>query len=61
MKAAYATPYRYAKLCGVSTQAIYDRIKSGSLTTEDRKDINGDLKPVINLKKYPPSKGRRVN
>lgn len=58
-KTTYATPYRYAKLCGVSTQAIYDRIKSGSLTTEEREDINGEIKTVVNLKKFPPSKGKQ--
>jgi hypothetical protein len=52
----YATPYRYAKLCGVSTQAIYDRIKNGSLTTIFKDDLNGDRKRVIDLKKFPPGK-----
>lgn len=56
----YATPYKYARLCGVSTQAIYDRIKSGSLKTEDREDINGEIKAVVNLKKFPPSKGKKL-
>lgn len=55
----YATPYKYAKLCRVSTQAIYDRIKNGSLNTIEREDINGEIKRVIDLKKFPPSKGKK--
>lgn len=55
----YATPYKYAKLCGVSTQAIYDRIKNGSLTTVQKEDITGQVKNVIDLKKYPPVKGKQ--
>lgn len=55
----YATPYKYAALCGVSTQAIYDRIKSGTLETVEKEDISGEVKRVIDLKKYPPSKGRK--
>jgi hypothetical protein len=57
----YATPYKYAKLCGVSTQAIYDRIKNGSLETVNREDLHGEMKRVIDLKKYPPSKGKTQN
>lgn len=52
----YATPYKYAKLCGVSTQAIYDRIKNGSLQTEDKENINGDLVRVVDLEKFPPKR-----
>lgn len=55
----YATPYKYAGLCKVSPQAIYDRIKSGSLETIEKEDISGEVKRVIDLKKYPPSKGRK--
>lgn len=55
----YATPYKYAKLCGVSTQAIYDRIKNGSIQTVDKEDLQGELKRVIDLKKFPPSKGKK--
>lgn len=54
----YVTPYKYAKLCGVSSQAIYDRIKSGSLETIEKTDFQGEVKRVIDLKKYPPSKGK---
>lgn len=55
----YATPYKYASLCKVSPQAIYDRIKSGSLETVEKEDISGEVKRVIDLKKYPPKKGRK--
>jgi hypothetical protein len=58
IKMKYATPYKYAKLCGVSTQAIYDRIKNGSLQTIEKEDLNGDKKRVIDLKKFPPGKLR---
>jgi hypothetical protein len=54
----YATPYKYAKLCGVSTQAIYDRIKNGSLETVEKEDFHGEKKRVIDLKKFPPLKGK---
>lgn len=59
MKNKYATPYKYAKLCGISTQAVYDRIKNGSLKTVEKIDLNGDTKNYIDLKKFPPSKGRK--
>jgi hypothetical protein len=49
----YVTPYQYAKLCGVSPQAIYDRIKSGSLPTETVKTVIGE-KRLINLSQNPP-------
>lgn len=58
-RSGHATPYKYAKLCGVSTQAIYDRLKSGSLKTIEKEDINGDLRVVIDLKLFPPSKGKQ--
>jgi predicted DNA-binding protein YlxM (UPF0122 family) len=56
----YATIKQYADLSGVSHQAIYDRIKSGSITTVEKEDFTGEVKTVIDLKKYPPSKGRKV-
>lgn len=54
----YCTPYQYANLCGVSTQAIYQRIKLGKVSTVDIPDISGVTKRYIDLKKFPPRKGR---
>jgi len=54
----YLSPYKYAELCEVSTQAIYDRIKSGSLKTVTKILPDGEVKEYIDLTKFPPSKGR---
>lgn len=53
----FATPYKYAKLCGLSSQAIYKRIKAGTLTVKTIKDqLTGEDKQVIDLAKFPPTK-----
>lgn len=55
----YATPYKYAQLCGVSRQAIYQRIASGTLKTESfTNPLTSEVIAVINLKTYPPTKGK---
>lgn len=55
----YLTPSQYAKTCGVSRQAIYDRLTAGTLHTVEKQDFTGKTVQVIDLKKYPPMKGRR--
>jgi len=57
MAQKFCTRYKYAQLCGVSTQAIDSRIKSGSLKTVLKKDPSGEMKVYIDLTKFPPSKG----
>jgi hypothetical protein len=52
----YATPIQYSKLCGISPQAVYDRIAKGTLETLEKEDFTGQLKQVIDLKKYPPAR-----
>ncbi len=52
----FTTPYKYAKLCGVTSQAIYDRIKNGTLKTVDKKDVCGTVKRYIDLEKFPPGR-----
>ncbi|GAB4023255.1 hypothetical protein GCM10028808_73140 [Spirosoma migulaei] len=50
----YATPYQYAKLCNVSTQAIYKRIAAGTLEKVQIPDPTGALKDYIDTEKFPP-------
>ena len=50
----YLTPYKYAKLCGVSTQAIYSRIKAGTIEKVQIPDPTGELKDYIDIEKFPP-------
>lgn len=45
----------YAKLCGVSTAAIYDRIKLNTLTAE-KMTIGKDTCYVIDMDQFPPKK-----
>lgn len=52
----FTTPYKYAKLCGVTSQAIYDRIKNGTLKTVDKKDVCGTVKRYIDREKFPPGR-----
>lgn len=50
----YVTPYKYAKLCGVSTTAINNRIKNGQLEVEEIENpIDGSVKRYVNTEKYP--------
>lgn len=55
----YVTIKQYAEMCGVSHQAIYDRLKaeSPSLRTEEKTSF-GKVIQVIDTKKFPPVKGR---
>ncbi len=46
----------YAKLCGVSRQAIADRIKRGTLKTIERELPDGSKRQYIDIKEYPPNK-----
>lgn len=57
----YLTIKQYAELCGVSHQAIYDRLKAEtpSLKTEE-KIAFGKTVQVIDTKKFPPAKGRKT-
>ena len=50
----YVTPYKYAKLCGVSTQAIYKRIAKGVLEKVELPLPDGTIKEYIDLEKFPP-------
>lgn len=59
----YATPYQYAKLCRVSTQAIYSRIAKGTLVKVQIPDPTGALKDYIDVEKFPPEnigKGKEI-
>jgi len=46
------TPYKYAKLIGVSSQAIYQRIKKGQIKTVQVTSVDGQIKQYIDLEKY---------
>ncbi len=46
----------YAKLCGVSRQAIADRIKRGTLKTIEKELPDGSKRQYIDIVKYPPNK-----
>lgn len=52
----YVTPYQYAKLCGVSTTAINNRIKTGLLEVEELPQPDGTAKRYINTEVYQPEK-----
>lgn len=47
------SPYRYAKMKGVSTQYIYKLIKEGRLSKVKRKMPDGSHKEFIDLDKFP--------
>jgi hypothetical protein len=55
----YVTPYQYAKLCGVSSQAIYNRIAKGLLEKVQFPDPTGATKDYIDIDKYPPERLRK--
>lgn len=51
----YVTPYKYAKLCGVSPTAINQRINRGVLVAEDiTNPVDGSVKRYIDTEKFPP-------
>jgi len=43
----------YAKLCGVSRQAIADRIARGTLKTIEMELPDGSMREYIDIEKYP--------
>lgn len=47
---------QYARLCGVSHQAIHDRIRRGILKAEAKTDVTNRKILMIDAKKYPPRK-----
>ena len=55
----YVTPYQYAKLCGVSSQAIYSRISKGLIEKVQIPDPTGAVKDYIDTDKYPPERLRQ--
>lgn len=50
----FVTPYKYAELCGVSHQAINQRIMNKSIEVT----LSGDGHRLIDTEKFPPTKGR---
>ena len=44
----------YAKLCGVTRQAIADRIKRGTLKTIEKELPDGSKRQYIDVEEYPP-------
>lgn len=52
----YVSPFEYAKLAGVKPQAIYDRIKRGTLPTEELNTPAGKAMQYIDIDKYPPER-----
>ena len=52
----YATLTQYAQLCGVSRQAIHQRVQSGALQVKEINDVTGATIKVVDLKKFPPVK-----
>lgn len=48
---------RYAQLCGIDRQTVYNRIATGVIAREYRPTGKfGTLKPMIDVVKYPPVK-----
>ncbi len=43
----------YAKLCGVTRQAIADRIKRGTLKTIEKELPDGSVRQYIDIEQYP--------
>lgn len=56
MDTRYVTPYKYAKLCGVSSQAIYLRISRGVLDLIKIVGPDGQEKSYIDIDKNPPER-----
>ncbi|WP_164851245.1 hypothetical protein [Larkinella soli] len=55
----YVTPYKYAKLCGVSHQAIYERIQRGLIEVVQIPSPDGQVKNYIDTDRFPPQKLRK--
>jgi len=47
------SPYKYAKLIGVSSQSVYQRIKKGQIKTVQVQAVDGQIKGYIDLDQYP--------
>jgi hypothetical protein len=50
----YVTPYQYAKLCGLTRQAIYNRINKGTLEIVVLKEAEGITSRYIYIDAFPP-------
>lgn len=57
----YVTPYKYASLCGVKPQAIYQRIAKGTLEKVQIPSADGTMKDYIDVDKFPPARLREEN
>ena len=56
---SYVTPYRYARLCGVSPQYIYQRLAAGTLQKHTQPQPNGTVRVFIDTEAYPPERLRK--
>jgi hypothetical protein len=45
--------YKYAKLCGISHQAIYKRKKAGKFKTVKKRLPTGEYQDFVDIHKYP--------
>ena len=52
----FLTRNAYARLCGVSRQAIADRITRGTLKTIEKELPDGSVRQYIDIEEYPPNK-----
>ncbi|CAN5393441.1 hypothetical protein BH09BAC4_BH09BAC4_16040 [soil metagenome] len=50
----YVTPYHYAKLCGLTRQAIYNRINTGTLSVLLLEGPAGEPIRYIDVEAHPP-------
>jgi|GEM_PF-5513142 len=60
----YLTPFAYAALCGVTHQAIHQRILRGTLVVVVKNKPDGTPARYIDADQYPPKKrepGRKKN
>ena len=53
-KKLFVTASEYATLCGVDRTSIRDRIKSGTLEVVRKVGINGRVRILVDVVKYPP-------
>lgn len=59
METNLVTPYRYAKLCDVSPQAIYLRIKTGIIDVITIHTPDGKPQRYVDIDKHPPERLRK--
>ena len=52
----YVTPYHYAQLCGLTRQAIYNRIDKGTLPVVRLEGPTGKLIAYIDTEAFPPGR-----